>query len=95
MVEDKREIKQTCISSTTLLIYRLEFLSIIDHQKRIPFIIKNGIPLEFVTRHMQLMKNAACYKKYMRWKTCKLKAVLGKILTSSGQYFAYILIYFR
>ena len=65
MVEDKREIKQTCINSTTLLIYRLEFLSIIEFSLKYTFIIKNGIPLEFVTRHMQLMKNAACYKKYM------------------------------
>ena len=30
MVEDEREIKQTSISSSTLLIYRLEFLSIIE-----------------------------------------------------------------
>ena len=42
MLEDEREIKQTSISSTTPLIYCLEFLSIIEfsfkvqshHQKR-------------------------------------------------------------
>lgn len=65
MVEDQREIKQTCISFTTFLIYRLEFLFIIEFSLKYTLIIKNGIPLEFVTRHKQLMKNAVCYKKFM------------------------------
>ena len=101
MLEDEREIKQTSINSTTPLIYCLEFLSIIEFSFKVNLIIKNDIPLEFVTHHMQWMKNAACYKTLL-WLTKFTKNLVEvgnsswKIFTSFGQYFAYLLlIYFR